>query len=77
MFKDKGTLKVSFRDFLGLQQWNGYSKYQNVDVTIHNRWESRVVSLSFTYRFNKGQKAEQRNNGGADEEQSRVKGGKG
>lgn len=77
MLKDKGTLKVNFRDFLGLQQWSGYSRYQNVDVTIHNHWESRVVNVSFTYRFSKGQKAEQRNNGGADEEQNRVKGGKG
>ena len=77
MLKDKGTLKLNFRDFLGLQQWSGYSRYQNVDVTIHNKWDSRVVNVSFTYRFSKGQKAEQRNNGGADEEQSRVKGGKG
>jgi outer membrane receptor protein involved in Fe transport len=77
MLKDKGTLKVSFRDFLGLQQWSGYSRYQNVDVTIHNHWDSRVINLSFTYRFNKGKGAEQRRNGSADEEQSRVKGGKG
>lgn len=74
MMKDKGTLKLNFRDFLGLQQWSGYSRYQNVDVTIHNRWDSRVVNLSFTYRFAKGQKTEQRNNGGAGDEQSRVKG---
>lgn len=73
MLKDKGTLKLNFRDFLGLQQWNGYSRYQNVDVTIHNEWDSRVINLSFTYRFSKGQKAEQRNNGGADEEQNRIK----
>ncbi|MEP6466032.1 MAG: TonB-dependent receptor [Parafilimonas sp.] len=73
VLKNKGTIKVNFRDFLGLQQWNGYSKYQNIDVTIHNRWESRVVNVSFTYRFNKGKSAEQRRNGGADEEQNRVK----
>jgi iron complex outermembrane receptor protein len=77
ILKDKGTVKVNFRDFLNLNQWNGYSRYQNVDVTIHNRWESRQVNISFTYRFSKGQNAEQRRNGGADEEQSRVKSGKG
>ena len=77
MLKNKGTLKVSFRDFLGLQQWGGYSRYQNVDVTIHNHWDSRAVNVSFTYRFSKGQNAEQRRSGGADEEQSRVKSGKG
>ncbi|HEY2728127.1 MAG TPA: outer membrane beta-barrel protein, partial [Parafilimonas sp.] len=77
IMKNKGTIKVNFNDFLGLQQWSGYSRYQNVDVTIHNHWESRVVNLSFTYRFNKGQNTEQRRSGGADEEQSRVKSGKG
>lgn len=73
VLKNKGTIKLNIRDFLDLQQWNGYSRYQNIDVTIHNRWDSRVVSLSFTYRFSKGQKTEQRHNGGAEEEQSRVK----
>jgi hypothetical protein len=78
ILKNKGTVKINFRDFAGLSQWNGYSRYQNIDVAIHNRWESRVVNVSFTYRFNKGKGAEQRhNNSGADEEQSRVKSGKG
>jgi iron complex outermembrane receptor protein len=77
ILKNKGTVKVNFRDFLNLNQWSGYSRYQNIDVDIHNRWESRQVNISFTYRFSKGQNAEQRRNGGADEEQSRVKSGKG
>ena len=77
MLKDKATLKLNFRDFLGLQQWRGYSRYQNIDVNINNHWDSRVVNISFTYRFSKGQNAEQRRSGGADEEQSRVKSGRG
>ncbi|MGN6212376.1 TonB-dependent receptor domain-containing protein [Parafilimonas sp.] len=74
VLKDKGSVKLNVRDILGIQQWRGYSRYQNVDVKIHNTWESRVVNLTFTYRFSKGQKAEQRNNSSSDEEQSRVKG---
>jgi hypothetical protein len=74
VLKDKGSVKLNVRDFLGIQQWRGYSRYQNVDVKIHNKWESRVVNLTFTYRFSKGQKAEQRNHSSSDEEQSRVKG---
>jgi len=78
IMKDKGSIKVNFRDFLGIQQWSGYSKYQNLDVTIHNHWDSRSVNVSFTYRFNKGQTGEQRrHSGGADEEQGRVKSGRG
>jgi len=74
VLKDKGSVKLNVRDILGIQQWRGYSRYQNVDVKIHNTWESRVVNLTFTYRFSKGQKAEQRNHSSSDEEQSRVKG---
>ena len=74
ILKDKGSIKVNCRDFLGLQQWRGVSKYQNVDVNIKNHWDSRVVNVSFTYRFNKGKTAEHKQNGAADEEQGRVKG---
>jgi outer membrane receptor protein involved in Fe transport len=77
ILKDKGSIKVNFRDFLGLQGWRGVSRYQNIDVTIKNHWDSRVVNLSFTYRFNKGKGAEHRQNSAADEEQNRVKGGRG
>jgi hypothetical protein len=78
VLKDKGIVKLNFRDFAGLQQWNGYSRYQNIDVHIHNRWDSRVLSVSFTYRLSKGKQAEQRRiNNSAGEEQSRVKGGNG
>lgn len=79
ILKNKGTIKLNFRDFLDIQQFNGYSKYQNIDVTIKNQWDNRVVNLSFTYRFNKGKAAPQPqgNRGGADDEQNRVKGGRG
>ncbi len=76
MLKDKGTLRVNFRDPFDLQHFSGYSKYQNIDVTVRNQWDNRVVRVSFTYRFSKGQagQQQQRNKGGADEEQRRVKG---
>ncbi len=77
ILKDKGSVRVNFRDFLGLQGWRGVSRYQNIDVTINNHWDSRVVNVSFTYRFNKGKVAEHRQNNAADEEQNRVKGGRG
>ena len=60
------------RDILYTQQFRGYSRYQNVDVTIRQARDSRVVNLSFTYRFSKGKTAAQRKRGGANEEQNRV-----
>lgn len=75
VLKDKGTIRVNFRDFLNVQKFSGYSKYQNVDVSIHNTWDSRQVNVSFTYRFNKGQSVQHRDHNGAGDEQNRVKGG--
>lgn len=70
----KGTLRLNIRDFLNVQAFRGYSRYQNVDVTIYNQWDNRVVNLSFTYRFSKGStSSQQRKRGGAGEEQNRVK----
>ncbi|MEX6686990.1 TonB-dependent receptor [Danxiaibacter flavus] len=77
VMKNKGTVRLNVRDFLDIQQFRGYSKYQNVDVQIHNQWDNRVVNISFTYRFSKGQAVQQRKRGGSDDESSRVKGGGG
>jgi len=76
VLKDKGTIRLNVRDILDLQQFKGYTKYQNIDVTIKNQWDNRVVNVSFTYRFGKPlQNAPQRKRGGADDEQNRVKSG--
>jgi iron complex outermembrane recepter protein len=76
VMKNKGTIRVNFRDFLDIQQFRGYSKYQNIDVTIRNQWDNRVVNLSFTYRFSKGKTGgPQRRTSSAEDEQNRVKGG--
>ncbi len=77
IMKNKGTVRLNVRDFLDIQQFRGYSKYQNIDVQIHNQWDNRVVNISFTYRFSKGQATQQRKRGGSDDESSRVKGGGG
>ena len=77
ILKNKGTLKLNVRDFLDIQQFRGYSKYQNIDVTIANQWDNRVVNLSFTYRFSKGKAgSQQRRQSSAEEEQNRVKTGR-
>jgi hypothetical protein len=75
VLKDKGMIRLNVNDFLNVQHFSGASKYQNVDVTINNHWDNRVVNVSFTYRFNKGQALQHRDHSGAGDEQSRVKGG--
>ena len=74
VLKNKATVRLNVRDFLHVQQFSGYSRYQNIDVDIQNRWDNRVVNLSFTYRFSKGQKLQiQSKKSSAEEEQRRVK----
>ena len=73
ILKMKGSLRLNIRDIFYTQQFSGYSKYQNIDVTIKNTRDSRVANLSFTYRFGKQQNTPQRKKGGAGDEQERVK----
>lgn len=72
VLKNKGTLRLVVRDLFYSQIFEGYSRYQNVDVTIRNNRDSRVVNVSFSYRFSKGKNVAQRKRGGANEEQERV-----
>ncbi|MCC6288230.1 MAG: TonB-dependent receptor [Chitinophagaceae bacterium] len=53
LLKDKATLRLNFRDPFGWQKFAGVSRYGDVDVTIRNRWDTRQVSASLTYRFGK------------------------
>ena len=78
MMKNKGSLRVSIRDVLWSQKIKGESKYSNIDAAFQQFGESRVVNVSFTYRFSKGKvNNTQRKRGGANEEASRVKTGDG
>lgn len=78
MMKNKGSLRISVRDVLWSQRIKGESRYSNIDAKFQQFGESRVVNVSFTYRFSKGKVANvQRKRGGANEEASRVKAGDG
>lgn len=76
VMKNKGSVRISVRDLLWSQRIKGESKYSNIDAKFQQFGESRVVNISFTYRFSKGKiNNTQRKRGGASEEASRVKTG--
>jgi len=76
VLKGKGSLRFSVRDVLYTQKIKGESKFSNIDAAFQQARDSRVASLSFTYRFNKGKvNGQKRRTGGAGEEQNRVKTG--
>jgi iron complex outermembrane receptor protein len=77
VMKNKATVRLNVRDIFAGGVFKGYSKYSNVDARFKDVNDSRAASISFTYRFNKGKlkAGSNRKNGGAGDEQSRVKGG--
>ncbi len=79
VLKNKGTVKLNVNDIFAMGTFKGYSKYGDVDASFRNVNDSRAVSVSFTWRFNKGKEngAGQRKKGGADDERNRVKTGGG
>jgi iron complex outermembrane receptor protein len=74
VLKKKGTVRLSIRDLTYFQNYNGYSTFENSYEPFTIKWDSRVVRLSFSWRFGKTMKPVKRSEGGASEEINRVGG---
>lgn len=73
LWQRKGTLKLSVSDPFLTQRNNMIVKYQNMDMTLRRRLDSRVVTIAFNYRFGKTTVAPaRRRNGGSEEENRRI-----
>ena len=70
--KNKGTLRLNIRDMFHTQNYSGYSTFENSDEPFGLKLDSRVVRLTFSWRFGKAMKAIKRSGGGATEETDRV-----
>ena len=75
ILKNKGSFKLSVRDIFAGGVFKGSSKYGTVDAQFRDVNDSRSGTLTFTYRFNKGKlkAGSNKRNGGASDEQNRVK----
>jgi iron complex outermembrane recepter protein len=74
LWGEKGTLKMAVSDILYTQQQGGtILSIANSTARWYSLLDSRVATVSLSYRFSNGQTLKQRQTGGADAEQSRVK----
>jgi len=60
-------IKFNVNDIFNTNHFYGYAKYNNVDITIRNNWESRRFNLNFTYRFGNASAANHKENAGSEE----------
>ncbi|HVI46035.1 MAG TPA: TonB-dependent receptor [Chitinophaga sp.] len=72
----KATVRLSASDIFNWTRFNATSRYQNIDINIRGRWQSQVLKLTFTYRFNKNNEkkgADENHVSSVDAEKGRVK----
>ncbi|MFZ5552581.1 MAG: TonB-dependent receptor domain-containing protein [Bacteroidota bacterium] len=73
--KDRGNLKVSFNDIFWTSRWRSAVEFQNMDIKMHAYNSSRMMNVSFTYKFGNSKAQYQRKESGASDELDRVKKG--
>ncbi len=74
VMKGKGSIRLNMRDILYTNKVKGTISFQETDARFENSRDSRVGSISFTYRFGKPLKGMQNNRKktGVEDEKSRV-----
>jgi len=73
-WKDRATVKLVVNDLFNTQRWSQSTDFGSVRATISNTWESQNVALSFNWNFgNQNLKTRNRNNGGAQDSDGRIK----
>lgn len=74
VWKNQGTIKLNVSDIFYTNQIKGdIRNIANASANWFSYLDSRVVTLSLSYRFNKGKTLNVRQTGGSDSEKSRVK----
>lgn len=73
VLKGSGTLKASVSDIFKTMTWGGTSNFAGQYLKTNGGWESRMLKLSFAYRFgNKQVKTERQRKTGLEDENKRV-----
>lgn len=73
VFNKKATLRFTARDILYTNAMSGLTDFPGATEYFKLRRDTRVFTISFTYRFGKSYKTTQRTDGSASDEMDRVK----
>ncbi|QIL39338.1 TonB-dependent receptor [Pedobacter sp. HDW13] len=74
LFNKKASLKLALSDIFNMSENNLSSAYPGLTYTVHQKNETRVGRISFTYRFGKNEiKPARRRTTGTEAEQGRMK----
>jgi hypothetical protein len=71
----RANIKLNMSDIFNTRRNNVTSMYQSVNLEVHQKNESRVTRLTFTYNFGNNKIKARQHQTGADAEKSRVGGG--
>ena len=77
VFDEKGEFRLRFGDILHTAGWHGESIFTpGLKMLASGQWESRTVTLNFSYRFGSAEiKAARQRKTGLEDEKNRVKSG--
>ncbi|MEJ7671742.1 MAG: outer membrane beta-barrel protein [Chitinophagaceae bacterium] len=74
ILNNKGSAKLNFRDIFRTGLNHGViTSIKGAYATYHNRGDTRVFTISFSYNFGKTTNSPRARNSGAEAEQNRVK----
>ena len=71
LWEQRATLSLKVNDLFYTDRWRSTLRYNNIDMTWNNQYESRRVSLAFTWKIGTG-KTRDRHAGGSSDEENRV-----
>ncbi|MGZ3753899.1 MAG: TonB-dependent receptor domain-containing protein [Mucilaginibacter sp.] len=72
LFDKKASIKLSVNDLFDTWRDRAYSNYQNLNLNIVDKIESRYVKLNFVYRFGKSSVKSVKHQAANEEEQKRI-----
>lgn len=74
ILNDRATLKLSVVDIFNTQRWQQTAATNDLQLTTHRKWESRNMTIGFSWRFgNNKVKAARERQAASEEDANRIK----